>query len=168
MHDYYVTVEGGATINVEAINCTDGAGNPLTAAQLAITPTSNAANASVGNWLGVQIGGSGAYTPICTSHNINNVGIANGPANSPTIIKDEPTVAVLGGGQKISLDFKVFRLLPAPDFQRHQHRYQLLGSGLCLVHARQELRSWLLPGRRHHGPVHGLRHRPRFVHQSVS
>ena len=115
VHDYYVTVEGGATLNVEAINCTDGAGNPLTNAQLAITPTANATNAGVGNWLGVSINGSTTYTPICTNHTVNNVGVAQGPAFSTTVIKDEPAVAVLGGGQKISLDFKVFAFSLRPS-----------------------------------------------------
>jgi hypothetical protein len=118
VHDYYVTVEGPATINVEAINCTDGAGNPLTAAQLAIVPGANPANASVGNWLGVAIGGGTTYTPICSSRNINTVGTVPGLANSNKIIVDEPSIspATVGGGQKISLDFKVFPFSLRPSF----------------------------------------------------
>jgi hypothetical protein len=86
VHDYYISAEGGATISVEAINCSN-----MTAG---------------GNWLGVQIAGTGPYVPICTNHTINTVGTVQAPAFSSTVITNDP--GVNGGGQKIALDFKVF------------------------------------------------------------
>jgi hypothetical protein len=61
VHDYYVDAVGPATLSVEAINCT------------------NYANLAVGNWLAVQVGGSGGYTPICTAHTAATVGTSRAP-----------------------------------------------------------------------------------------
>jgi len=92
VHDYYVTVEGGATLSVAAINCT------------------NYTNSSVGNWLAVQIAGgkdksgNAVYTPICTAQTPTTVGTVAAPAVLATgTIVDDTT-----NGQQITLDFKAF------------------------------------------------------------
>jgi len=110
VHDYYVSAEGPATISVAAINCTNW--NATTHLN------------SVGNWLGVQMGGVSlnaagaptptAYTPICTDLTASTIGTVRAPATGCAAGCTYKTGATIGddgalpgavGGQKIVLDF---------------------------------------------------------------